>query len=251
MGVNVERHGVAAVITLDWPSQRNALGIEEAQELTKALGEATRASDVCGIVLTGNGAFSAGVNLKGLISRAGMPPEERAKLVYGVFQATIRAIIDTPVPVFAAIDGPAIGLGFDLALACDARIIGPNGWCMQGWGRLAAIPATGGEWLLRQRAPSLLWRLLEDQPRIDGAMAERYNIGEATGGETARERTIARVNKLGEMSRIALESYVALYRFDLRNGLDAHLAEARAQQIKLLGRPELTERAKGLLKKPG
>jgi len=63
----------------------------------------------------------------------------------------------------------------------------------------------------------------------------------------ARDRAIARVNTLAEMSRVPLESYVALYRADLRKELENHLQEARLQQIKLLGRPELTDRAKALL----
>src|SRR5271156_2006051 len=106
MAIIVERIGKAAVITLDWPERRNALGVEEAQELTEALNNSAQDAEICGVVLTGNGSFCPGVNLKGLISRAAMPPEERAKLVYGVFQAMIRAVIALPVPVFAAIDGP-------------------------------------------------------------------------------------------------------------------------------------------------
>ena len=86
-------------------------------------------------MLTGNGALCAGGNLRGAVERAGMPEDERRRLVYGAFQGLVRAIIDVPVATIAAIDGPAVGMGFDLALACDSRFVGPDGWCQQGWGR--------------------------------------------------------------------------------------------------------------------
>ena len=135
-----------------------------------------------------------------------------------------------------------MGLGFDIALACDCRFIGPQGWFMQGWGRVGFVPGTGGEWLLRLRAPGLLWRLLEEQPRIDAALAEAWGIGEGTGGATARERAALRVERLAGMGREALEAYARLSRMDTRAGLEAHLDAAVSEQLSLLAHPETRER---------
>ncbi|HTU06902.1 MAG TPA: enoyl-CoA hydratase/isomerase family protein, partial [Trebonia sp.] len=148
MGVVTEVAGPAALVVLDWPEKRNALGPDEANEVAAALRAAAGQPDVRGIVLTGNGAFCAGGDLGGMVARADMPPEERRALVYSAYQGLIRTLIELPVPTVAAVDGPAVGMGFDIALACDSRFIGPDGWCRQGWARIGLIPGTGGELLL-------------------------------------------------------------------------------------------------------
>src|SRR2546421_10629660 len=111
MGVTTERDGTAAVVVLDWPEQRNALGPDEAIEVAEAVRQAATPPDVCGVVITGNGAFCAGGNLKGAVARTGMPEEERRRVVYGAFQGLVRSIVGVPVTTVAAIDGPAIGMG--------------------------------------------------------------------------------------------------------------------------------------------
>jgi enoyl-CoA hydratase/carnithine racemase len=249
MGVRLERDGAAALVILDWPDVRNALSLEAAREVCAAIAQAAADKNISGLVLTGEGAFCAGANLKGVVERAGMPEADRKKIVYGAMQGMVRALVDFPLPTVAALDGPAIGLGFDLALACDSRLIGPQGWCMQGWGRIGVIPGTGGEYLLRLRAPSLLWRLLETQPRIYAVDAERWNIGESTNDDPARVRAVARINSYAQMSRDALVAYADLHRMDLRKGLDEHLEAAVNRQVKLLASPDLKGKVDKLLMK--
>jgi len=143
MGVVTELAGPAALVVLDWPEKRNALGPDEANEVAAALRAAAGQPDVRGIVLTGNGAFCAGGDINGMVARADMPPEERRALVYGAYQGLIRTLIELPLPTVAAVDGPAVGMGFDIALACDSRFIGPDGWCRQGWARIGLIHRSG------------------------------------------------------------------------------------------------------------
>src|SRR6516162_5271206 len=64
MGVLLARQGPAAVVTMSWPEQRNALGPDEARQVSDALRQAAETPDVAGVVLTGEGAFCAGGNLK-------------------------------------------------------------------------------------------------------------------------------------------------------------------------------------------
>jgi len=247
MVLRIERSGGAALLILDWPEQRNALGPVECREIADAL-RALDYDGVHGVVVTGEGAFCAGGNLKGAVSRINLSEEERRNIVYTAYQDVIRALFEVPVVTIAAIDGPAIGLGFDIALACDCRFIGPSGWCMQGWGRVGFAPGTGGEWLLRRLAPNLLWRLLEDQPRIDAAMAEAWGIGEASGEMSARERALTRIRKLEEFSRDTIEAYVRLSRMDARLALEVHLGAAVNEQLKLLASPRVKERVEQILK---
>ena len=246
MGVVVEHSGAAAVVTLDWPDRRNALGPDESRELSDAVRAAVTA-EVCGLVLTGNGAFCAGGNLRGAVERSDLDPSERRQVVYAAYQGVVRALIDCPVPTIAAVDGPAVGMGFDLALACDSRFVGPDGWCQQGWGRVGLVPGTGGELLLRLRAPNALWSMLEEQPRLDAASLATLNLAEQVTEGTARERAIARVKRLSVMSREALEAYVALHRAELRALLPAHLEHAVERQLSLLASPEFAERVQRVL----
>jgi 2-(1,2-epoxy-1,2-dihydrophenyl)acetyl-CoA isomerase len=247
MRVRAERAGPAAVVTIDDPATRNALDPELATEIAAAVGEAAGDPGVCGVVLTGRGAFCSGANLKGVIDRTGMPAEQRRALVYGAYQAMIRAVLDIPVPIFAAVDGPAIGMGLDLALACDAVLVGPGGWLHQGWGRIGLVPATGGELLLRRRNPLILWKLLEEMPRLDGPEAERLGLAEAVEGETALARTVRRVTKLAELSRPALEAYVELSRAEIRAALGDHQKLALDHQLGLLASPDFRRRVQAVL----
>jgi enoyl-CoA hydratase/carnithine racemase len=249
MGVVTEVKGHAALVILDWPEKRNALGPEQASELAAALRTAAADPGVRGVVITGNGAFCAGGDIRGMVARADMPPEERRALVYTAYQGLIRSVLDLPVPTVAAVDGPAVGMGLDLALACDSRFIGPEGWCRQGWARIGLIPGTGGELLLRMRAPGALWTLLDGQPKVPADLAERLGIGERTGELTAREMALHRVESYAAYSRATLAGYIRLSRSELRARLPEHQAECLAVQLELLADPEFRDRAGGALAK--
>jgi enoyl-CoA hydratase/carnithine racemase len=245
MGVLTEVAGPAAVVMLDWPDKRNALGPDEANEVAAALRAAAARPEVRGVVVTGNGAFCAGGDLSGMVARADMPPGQRRELVYGAYQGLIRTVIDLPVPTVAAVDGPAVGLGFDLALACDSRFIGPEGWCRQGWAWIGLIPGTGGELLVRMRAPGVLWRLLDGQPRIGAALAERLGLGEATtDGTTARSAAVKRVESYAAYPPATVTGYLTLNRSELRARLAEHQAECLTVQLELLADPAFADRAR-------
>ena len=247
MGVVTEVAGPAALVVLDWPEKRNALGPDEATEVADALRDAAGRPGIRGVVLTGNGAFCAGGDINGMVARAGQDPEQRRALVYGAYQGLIRTLLDLPVPTVAAVDGPAVGMGFDIALACDSRFIGPDGWCRQGWARIGLIPGTGGELLLRMRAPGALWRLLDGQPKVGPALAERLGIGEATEGTTAREAARRRVESYAAYTEAALAGYVRLNRAELRARLPEHQAECLEVQLGLLADPAFGDRARAAL----
>jgi enoyl-CoA hydratase/carnithine racemase len=247
MGIVTEVVGAAALVVLDWPDKRNALGPDEANEVSAALRTAAGQPGIRGVVLTGNGAFCAGGDINGMVARADMDPEQRRALVYGAYQGLIRTLLDLPVPTVAAVDGPAVGMGFDIALACDSRFIGPDGWCRQGWARIGLIPGTGGELLLRMRAPGALWRLLDGQPKVGPDLAEQLGIGEATEGRSARDAALARVESYAAYSEAALAGYVRLNRAELRARLPAHQAECLAVQLELLADPAFRDRARAAL----
>jgi 2-(1,2-epoxy-1,2-dihydrophenyl)acetyl-CoA isomerase len=242
MSIRSEVVDAVLVVTIDCPEVRNALDLESIDEFRRVLASESGHPDIAGIVVTGNGAFCSGANLKSLASRAAGPESTRRGSVEKHAQGLIRQLVALEVPTVAAIDGPAVGMGFDLALACDSRLIGPD-----GWGRVGLIGGTGGCLMLGLLNPSILWKLLEEQPRIDGILAERWGLGEAVTEGTARDAAIRRISALARLPRLALSNYVSFHRERLREQLEAHLAKAAEIQVELLGDPAFGDRVAALV----
>lgn len=113
--LELRRDGDVAFITLDRPEKRNALSIELRLRLTEALEEA---GDAHCIVLTGAGsAFCAGMD----VSQFGGDEDNRRTLADSS-EALFTTLAECPVPLVAAVNGPAMGGGFAVALLCDIRI---------------------------------------------------------------------------------------------------------------------------------
>ena len=228
--LDVEITGPAAVVTLNRPERRNSLAPPQARGLTAVLEEVGDRDDVAGIVLTGNGAFCAGGDMKAIVDVIDDGADALRTVVYGAFQRLMRTLVATPVPIVAAVDGAAVGFGFDLALACDCRFVGPEGWFRQGWAVGGAIPATGGVLFLERIRPDLLWRLLAGQPRIGPTEAETFGLAESAPGG-ARDAAVARVTRLAEMPEATLRRYVDLARRNLRGALEDYLPVALDHQV--------------------
>ncbi|MFD8009799.1 AMP-binding protein [Streptomyces sp. NPDC058955] len=116
LGIDVVR-GVA-VLTLRRPEKLNALDVATRLRLASAVREAGTGENVRGIVLTGEGrAFSAGEDLRSV-------PTSYAELrtAFESFHDITRAIVQTRVPVIAAVNGLAVGGASEITLCCDARI---------------------------------------------------------------------------------------------------------------------------------
>lgn len=232
MGVLSEMRGPACVVVMDWPRRRNAIGPPEAAELAGALAAAGD-SGARVVVLTGTGTFCAGGDLPAVAAIAEQGPDAVRESVYGRFQQLVRTLLAIPIPTIAALDGPAIGLGFDLALVCDMRMVGPDGWCRQGWGAIGLIPATGGELLLRRRAPNVLWRLLADQPALGPDDLDRLGLAESVE-PSAVDAAVARAERLAELPADALSGYVTITRRDLRAEIESHLDTCVDIQVGLI-----------------
>lgn len=232
--IKIEKHGTAALVILNSPESRNALGPDSAEKLANVLKETAADPELKGIVLTGEGAFSGGGDLKGMKDRLNMPAEQRRGIVYSRFQGMIRTILGLPIPIVAAIDGAAVGFGLDIALACDSRLIGPKGFCRQGWAKLGLAAGTGGILLFRHRAPGSIWQAIESGVSMNGATMQRMGLGEQVSEGTARERALKRIELYSHMPRRTLEAYVALDRADLIGKLDAHLNQVLEFQMPLL-----------------
>jgi 2-(1,2-epoxy-1,2-dihydrophenyl)acetyl-CoA isomerase len=143
----VEMHETVKLITLNRPEVKNAVD----DELMNALREALLASEEDGtrcIVLTGaNGSFSSGADIKKAVAR-GISGDATYQLLTDVYGPTLKAIRACSLPVIAAVDGFAAGIGCDIALACDIRLISERAKFAELFIRVGLIPDGGGTYLL-------------------------------------------------------------------------------------------------------
>lgn len=140
------RDGVA-VITLNRPEARNALDFALREELAEAIMRVRDDAEIRAVVLTGAGAaFCAGGDLKSLSEgpRPATANRERIRRLHYWFEH----LVNLEKPVIAAVDGPAFGAGFNLALACDFILATPRARFSAVFGRIGLVPDLGGFFLL-------------------------------------------------------------------------------------------------------
>jgi enoyl-CoA hydratase/carnithine racemase len=143
--------GRRGTLTLDEPATRNAItGAETLDTIISAIENPPAGLGV--LIITGTGpAFSAGGNVKDMAARRGLfsgSPEEIMEGYRATIQQLTRAILETDLVTIAAVNGPAIGAGFDLALGCDLRIGSTAARFAHTFVDLGVIPGDGGAWIL-------------------------------------------------------------------------------------------------------
>jgi enoyl-CoA hydratase len=123
-GLLVERREHVAYLTIDRPRRRNALSMALTRELIEAFAELVEEDEIWAVMITGAGedAFCAGTDLKELDDRARELGRGPVQPMRGTDRNLFEALLELGKPTVAAINGPAMGAGFELALACDVRI---------------------------------------------------------------------------------------------------------------------------------
>jgi enoyl-CoA hydratase/carnithine racemase len=163
----VDRSGPVVTLTINRPESRNPLGEPGDGDLfADACGRINADRDVRCVILTGAGtAFSAGGNLKAMRERgggfAGPGAHIRDHYRHGIHRM-VRALWTLEVPMIAAVNGPAIGLGNDVACLADTRIAAETAVFGATFLRIGLVPGDGGAWLLPRvigmaRAAELLY----------------------------------------------------------------------------------------------
>lgn len=152
--VRLENEDGIATVTLDQPQKRNPIS---GLDMIDALEAAMRAVDadlgVRVVILTGAGsAFSTGGDLKAMAAPGGSLRDHLSAQTRRNYKAGIQRLPllfeALEVPVIAAVNGPAIGAGCDLACMCDVRIAGESARFAESFVKLGIVPGDGGAWLL-------------------------------------------------------------------------------------------------------
>jgi len=135
-----DRHGAVAVLTLNDPDRRNPLSTGMREELIEAVQEVSADPSVGALVLTGaGGAFSSGGDL------GSMPPASANDAAQRL--ARVRLLIELvtrlPIPVIAAVEGPAAGVSAGLVAACDVVVAAEGSRFLFPFTKLGLMPDGG------------------------------------------------------------------------------------------------------------
>jgi len=177
-----EKSGPVVTLTINRPESRNPLGEEGDGELfAEAAAKINADRDVRCAILTGAGqSFSAGGNVKAMRERsgafAGAGVHIRERYRHGIHKI-VRSIWGIEVPLVAAVNGHAIGLGNDVACLADIRVAADNAVFGATFLKIGLVPGDGGSWILPrvigyQRAAELVFTA----DTIDAATALNWGL---------------------------------------------------------------------------
>jgi 2-(1,2-epoxy-1,2-dihydrophenyl)acetyl-CoA isomerase len=223
-----EQTGRIVTLTLNRADSRNAIGShQDCIELVEAIERADNDPGVSCVILTGDGkSFSAGGNLKSMKERNGIGPLDapdatRANYKRGV-QRVPLALWECEVPMIAAINGHAIGLGLDLACLCDIRIASDTAKFASTFIKMGIVPGDGGAWILPRavglsKAAEMIYTgemldakaalecgLISRVVPVDKLMAEARQLAESIAANPAKALRLAkRLVREGQQQRLA------------------------------------------------
>jgi enoyl-CoA hydratase/carnithine racemase len=226
--------GRVAVLTFRRDDVRNALtGTELVSDIVDTVRWANASSEVSVLIVTGEGAaFSAGGNIKVMRERAAASAYELQQHYQRGIQRVPLALQGAEVPTIAAVNGPAIGAGFDLANMCDIRIGSVNAQFGETFVNLGLIPGDGGSHYLRrvvgdQRAAELTFtgRIV----KAEEALALGILL-EVTAPEELLPRARELAGRVAAKPPLALRYAKRLLRMAQRQGLEEHLEACAAFQ---------------------
>ena len=159
-----------AVVTLSAPQRRNAFDLDMCREAAAVFDRLEADGSVHAVVITGEGsAFCAGADL----SHLGASHREGLLAIYEGFLRVARC----PLPTIAAVNGPAVGAGMNLALGCDVRIVADEAKLDTRFLQIGIHPGGGHTWMLRRIAgPQVAMATVVFGQVLDGREAERIGL---------------------------------------------------------------------------
>ncbi len=199
----LERDEGFAIIKLNRPHVLNAMNKQLWIDMNAALDEIERDPSVKVVIITGEGrAFSSGADLKDSKNRT----SEQYRDYLTQLQEASRRLIRYNKPTIAAINGYALGSGYELALACDIRIAADDAKIGSPEARVTSS-VTGGAFRLLQDlvGPGKARELLFTAEYIDGKEAERIGlVNRSVPGDQLMDEAIAMARKIASNSSFSL-----------------------------------------------
>lgn len=231
--VRIEReHEALALVRLMAPERRNALTGDMAREMYAALAEIDADDNVGAIVISGGeDAFSAGAHRE-LLAAVSAGEDPRARLDLQAVYLLIEAVRRLRPPTIAAVCGPAVGAGLNLALACGVRLVGDNALLRSMFVSNGIHPAGGHLRMLRDiggRSLAVRMAVLDEPLAAPAAVAAGLALGPYRSSEV--EATAIRLARHAA-ARPSLARWINGSVEDVADLTDAAAAQVEAEAQK-------------------
>jgi enoyl-CoA hydratase/carnithine racemase len=145
--LSMSREGGLAVVTIDRPQARNAIGVQDMARMGRLFDDAVEGGARCVLVRGAGGFFCAGRDLQD--TRPGA--EDTLDIIRRFINPSLARVRACAVPTVAAVQGPALGFGFGVALACDIVLAADDALLGSPFRNLGLILDSGGHFHLRER----------------------------------------------------------------------------------------------------
>ncbi len=253
--VSYTRQGPLGVIRLERPEALNALTLPMIAEVERLARAAEADPEVVALCVTGAGrGFCAGIDMSVLTEHARSGPPKDAAPAEGrrARPALFSFLLDISKPVIAAINGPAAGGGFVLAMMCDLRFMAQEASLTTVFTRRGLIAEHGTSWLLPRmvglsRALDLLW----SSRRVDAA--EAYRLGFADRVVPGEDLLAAVEAYAADLAANVSPRALAVIKAQVHRHLEAGFDEAARDAERLMGEalahPDATEGAKSFIER--
>lgn len=238
------RDGAVAIWTFSRPERLNALpDLTDGDEIVAACERVNADPSISCVVLTGEGrAFSAGGDLRAMKDRRDMFAGSGAEIRENyrrVVHRIVRALYALEVPLVTAVNGPAMGLGCDIAGLGDVRIASDRASFGIPFMKLGIIPGDGGSWLLpRNIGYNRAAEMLFTARSIDAETADQWGlVNRVVPHESLMEETMAMARQIAAQPPKALRMGKAL----LRQGRDMNFDQMLEMSAAMQALAHLTE----------
>ncbi len=233
----LERRGHIALMTLNRPDMLNALGqLGDGPAIAAVCAEIAADPAIRCAILTGSGrAFSAGGDVKAMREKTGAFAGSPADIREGYrrnIHLIVRSLYNLEVPLIAAINGPAIGLGCDVACMADIRIAAEEARMGVTFLKLGLIPGDGGAWLMPRivgasRAAELLFTgdVIDAPTALNWGLVSRVVPGDRLLGEA-----FALAERIAQQPPQALRLAKTLLRHGMQSGYETIMEMSAAAQ---------------------
>lgn len=235
--IEIERRGAIALLTLNRPERLNALPDPEDGEAFAVACETLNAdSSIRCAVMTGAGrAFSAGGDLKAMRDRTGLFAGSGAEIrerYRRVVHRIVRSLYGLEIPLIAAVNGPAMGLGCDIAGLADIRLASSDARFGVPFVKLGLIPGDGGAWLLpRNVGYARAAEMLFTGETIDAATAHAWGlVNHVVSHESLMPEALALADRIAAQPGHTLRMAKGLLRQGREAGFDQLLEMSAAIQ---------------------
>jgi enoyl-CoA hydratase/carnithine racemase len=237
-----------ATLTLARPEARNAIDPQLGEDLRAAAAWLSQRAPVRAAVLTGAGpAFCAGGDIAWFAETMAGGQDLLVDEVRRTADVLHQAVVDfsrVPFPTIAAVNGPAIGAGFSLALMCDIRLAAKGAVLSCGYSRIAATPDGGMTYFLpRILGAARATQLLFEDPELSASDAHRLGlVSEVVAAEELLDAARAFAARLAEQPARYLRFSKLLVEESRDAGLAEHLQRERHAIADSMATAETRER---------